>query len=448
MSATEIERSEMQVVLGKFGKSVVFDESKWGAIGGDCEAPRFFACIAKYYPKIDFYMIGKSNMSKMSKQEKKKWFPNNNVIDVWEGFTGSDYVNYVTKMLRGVVIDAGAFFGGPTGCANVPDRIQVIAKRNRGEMAKVLEMFQIYVGPMVHYLNETMLDYFTLSPDPRYHPLRARDLFNTAKFTLSQREYSGGVKRITSYEDQSLVVTQIPSYYSRLEAAFFYGMDRPETHYDKKTKLSFIMNEAITGNVPKGQILEEYVLKNKHLNSDLRESAEICGEWSKEWTDKYKNFKPSVPYSKMWDKTKSMTYTLLFPTGSGWCTAKFWECAYCGVIPFMHPQYDDQHWIKDEEGHRALRVTSPEDFARKIEYLESHPEKRAEIIDNLRRAVKEEYFDGRHVCSIFSRGMCMLGKNTEIQVPSEEDIKRIDSEIARASVSTGFMSILAKKGKV
>jgi hypothetical protein len=424
-----------RVVIGKFGKSVIFDSKKWGAIGGDCEAPLFFSCVAKYNPDVEFLMIGRSNMSKMSPSERKKWFPRENVTDVWSDAVYSDNVPYVTEKLKDVSIDAGMFFSGPVGQANVPGMIQTVKSR---EIVKVLEMFRLYVGPMVHYLNATGLPYFTVSPDPRYHPLRARDLFNVAKFTMSQLEYVGRIGVIKSYEDQELKWVDVPSHYCGLENAFFYGMQYPppEPRRDR-VALSVVMNEAKTGNVPKGQILDEYFFDNVPL-AGLVEGMCVWGDWSEEWTSKRKNFKGPVQYAQMWEKTASSRYTMLVPTGRDWCTAKFWECAYCGTVPFLHPMYDSQKWTKCPD---VLRVKSAADFAEKVLRMEEHPEERELAVSNLRNMLTPELFSGEKICSTFWRAMEMIDPKFSGKKVTAADIEQTDRDIAAAVRKNSFMSL-------
>ncbi|HBY65276.1 MAG TPA: hypothetical protein DEG42_02635, partial [Acholeplasmataceae bacterium] len=132
----------MKVGYGKIGKSILFNESLWAAIGGDCEAPAVITSVARYNPDDTFYLIGKSDFSRLSDAKRKEVAPNNNIIDVWGDFRRGDnvtdfVVNWFEK--NNVKLDTAFFYGGPAGNANMPDKIKTV-KGDR--IAKVLECFE------------------------------------------------------------------------------------------------------------------------------------------------------------------------------------------------------------------------------------------------------------------------------------------------------------------
>jgi len=56
-------------------------------------------------------------------------------------------------------------------------------------------------------------------------------------------------------------------------------------------------------------------------------------------------------------------YTFCIPIKTGWATGKFWEMIKHGIIPFMHPTYDEQKNIGFPE---ELRVKDSNDLLEKI----------------------------------------------------------------------------------
>jgi len=435
----------MKVAIGKFGKSILFDESKWGPIGGDCEAPIFYKCLAKYYPEITFYMIGKSDIYKMSKSEFAKNFPNKNMIDAAGSRTATEDEEYMVpdKILDGVDIDFGMFFSGPVGNANIPNFIPNISKAKAGQKAICLEMFKRYAAPIVYFLNKRSIPYFTLTPDPRYHPIRGRDLFNVAKFSLSQMDTNNmSVKHVKSQDDMTVITTVVPTIYSRFENMFLYGMDKPSVP-EKTSILSMVMNEGGNGGTLRGPILEEYVLGNKNIRDDLRSSFEVFGKWDDTWMKKYKQFKGTVPYYKIWNIIGSSKYSFLIPIAPGWCTAKVWESIYCGTIPFLHPTYDQNKHL-DGVIPDFLRTKSPKDFAEKMEELEKDPIAYNQILKYIISSLKDEYFDGRHICEMFRKGSEDLG--FKIKAVSEYFITEKNNEISKMTFVSGpFSSILSRR---
>ena len=102
----------MNFIVGKFGKSVLFNSHTWGAIGGDMDAPTLFKMLFKNNPNDKFYIIGKSDYSRLSKHERKEINIHNNVIDVWEGFNKKihNQIDWPLEKLIDIQIDAGVFY--------------------------------------------------------------------------------------------------------------------------------------------------------------------------------------------------------------------------------------------------------------------------------------------------------------------------------------------------
>ena len=118
------------VAIGKIGRSVLFDPSKWGAIGGDNEAPIFYENLFHKNPDVTFYLIGVSDYSRLDRKERERINKHGNVIDPWEGFNAwrkgwsgderAERIDYMTHWMQTAPkIDAGIFFMGPTATSNV-----------------------------------------------------------------------------------------------------------------------------------------------------------------------------------------------------------------------------------------------------------------------------------------------------------------------------------------
>ena len=56
MNIFEVYMKKLNVVMGKFGKSILFNKENWGAHGGDNEAPLVYTMLAKNNPHITFYI--------------------------------------------------------------------------------------------------------------------------------------------------------------------------------------------------------------------------------------------------------------------------------------------------------------------------------------------------------------------------------------------------------
>ena len=56
----------MNIIIGKFGKSINFEPLQWGMIGGDSESAILAQSIAHLYPDDNFYLVSRNNFSKLS----------------------------------------------------------------------------------------------------------------------------------------------------------------------------------------------------------------------------------------------------------------------------------------------------------------------------------------------------------------------------------------------
>jgi hypothetical protein len=54
------------VLIGKFGKHISFDPSKWGMVGGDSESAILISCMAQCYPNVNFYIASRNDFDKIN----------------------------------------------------------------------------------------------------------------------------------------------------------------------------------------------------------------------------------------------------------------------------------------------------------------------------------------------------------------------------------------------
>ena len=114
-------------------------------------------------------------------------------------------------------------------------------------------------------------------------------------------------------------------------------------------------------------IIKEWVLED-------RPNAEIFGVWTD--VSKAALGRPDIrpcPYEHLGSTLQRWRTTLTTPaSGSGWATAKPWECFAYGTVCFFHPHYDDQDWIlrdAPKELRDWLRVPSVESMNKRIAHL-------------------------------------------------------------------------------
>jgi hypothetical protein len=379
----------MNIVVGKFGRSIMFDSSKWAAIGGDNEPSAMFAALARLNPDKTFYMIGKSDWDNSPELP--------NLINVWKWYREGvdDYTYFPLNFLKDVRIDAGIIMSGPVSQVNIPGEI---IKTSGEGIAKSLIMFEKYVGPVLKLLNERMTPYVVLSPDPRYIK-PGRDFINPPRLSISQYNTTVKYSRIKSMTEQLVrVPVKVPVKYSGLETMFLLGKDRPAVPDHKGTKMMIVLNEGGNGSLMRGPMLKEYVLDNF-------EDVEVYGKWSEEWYSD-KRFRGPVKFNVLQEKLVDVKYTFIIPIQKGWVTAKIWEMMYYGIVPFMHPYYDSQRHLPVPD---FLRVKSPREFLAKIDVLERYPEKYRALVDTCVSLIRDEHRDGTFLNRVIFDEIAALG---------------------------------------
>ena len=409
----------MNVYIGKIGKSILFNRNSWGNIGGDCEAPKYYENLFARNPSITFYLLGCNDFSRLSSSEKQRVNVNGNVIDIW-GKAFVDWkknnpmhsslhnIEYLKEYvaLNHIKFDAGIVLAGPTGTTNIP--FKVTKMRNPSEIASPLEMLCKYVAPMTDWMNDNRhIPYILVVNDPRFWPPNARDWIHMPSIVLSQYDEVTRVTVRKNYTDNATVVHAIPSTYSAMETIFLIGQDKekqsaetetssldtffgtaaPEASGQKDINFMIVLNE--------GRPSRYNLLKQTILN-DVQDVA-IYGKWDERTVGDDARFKGSLPFHELQTMLPRVKYTYCIPIKKGWVTMKFWEMAHYGIIPFLHPTYDEQNHLNVPP---FLRVKDSKDLFKKIQFLEANPDAYAALRDAIGDMLKPSYYSGEHLNSV------------------------------------------------
>lgn len=110
----------------------------------------------------------------------------------------------------------------------------------------------------------------------------------------------------------------------------------------------------------------------------------VRGKWSQATQCQFHMMIEPVDVVDYFGLLQTTRCTLTTPSsGSGWATAKPWECFAAGVVCFFHPAYDDQnHVLRDAPNALRvwLRVDSPQELKARVEYMRKNPLYWAEIV--------------------------------------------------------------------
>jgi hypothetical protein len=362
----------MRIAIGKIGKSIKFGPEEKGTgkkamTAGSIDARIIFQTLIKFNPEHQFYLIGRSNFSRLKPEVRRKIDPHGNVIDIWAKFKlwfdNQDDKDEITESWRYIEhviktedpFDIGVFLAG-----GVLDYAVQGKTLNKGKHIKTLMAAAKYAGPLHHFINETKLPYMILTLDPRCYPKPTKDILIPPKRILSLTNETMEVEHRISYESDEMIIDKVPAVYSGLETLYVVeedgepaGLDSffDEPDVERDINMVLWLNEGKPSRYPD---LKEFVL-------DSVNDVQVYGVWN-EKVLKDSRIKQIAMSELSWQFPRTK-YTFCIPIKTGWATGKFWEMIKHGIIPFMHPTYDDQKNIGFPE---ELRVKDSNDLLEKI----------------------------------------------------------------------------------
>jgi len=406
----------MKIGIGKIGKAFAFDSNKWGAVGGDNEAPILFEHLIRNNPQHQFILICSSDYDRLPQYRKDEINKHGNLIDAWAGYTEWRKTDWVKKhpagdrqdFMENVIlknpdykVDTAIIMMGISATSNVWGHAKL---NDCNQLAKPLDMQKRYSGPPIHYLNTYRdIKWVMLLNDPRLYPGKMRDLWNPPVKVISQynqqvvhRNYVNHTLGDSSIEEHNISCT-----YDALETIFLIGKKRGEmleqapssleSFFDdspeegeKDIDFMIVCNEGKPSRYP---TLKKYIL-------DHVQDVDIYGQWDERVIGDDPRFKGPKKFNDLQQMLPRVKYTFCIPIKKGWCTAKFWEMAHYGIIPFLHPTYDAQDNIKAPD---FIRVKDSKDLFDKIKFLEEKPKAYKELRDLLDNMLKDEYYDGSYL---------------------------------------------------
>lgn len=405
----------MNIVVGKIGKSVLFNPKSWGSIGGDNEAPKYYENLFHRNPEHTFYIYGGNDFSRLSLAERKRINKHGNVIDIWGGFADWRKANKsrVTEREANIVylsewhkensvkMNCAVIFAGPAGTANVEGKTTTMKQPD--VIANPIEMLCKYSGPLISFLNDTETPYALIVNDPRYFPSNARDLFHRPSVVLSQYEEVAKTVTKTSYRSSDTKTVQVKTAYSQMETIFLIGLTRGGTAsaIEPVNTLDAFFNDSPPQPVEGEKDINFMIVLNEGRPSRYKplkeailndvQDVDIYGKWDPEVIGDDKRFKGSISFHDLQNMLPRVKYTFCIPIKKGWVTSKFWEMAHYGIIPFLHQTYDEQDHLKAPA---FLKVKNSKDLFNKIKFLEENPQAYETLRASIDDMLKDGYYNG------------------------------------------------------
>lgn len=354
------------IAFAKIGKSIKFLKNNYSPIGGDNEPSCVLRALANHNPDKTFYLIGRSDFSKLDEVQRLKLFPYDNVVDVWADFKipnrsildtqGDLYYEYPIRYFEknNIQIDYGIMMIGQIGTVTIPGKTEQV--KNRSLIAAVIDMTRWYSTPIIHWMNETNIPIAEIINDPRYKLSQARDIIRPPTISLSQYDFVYDKKHFTSFDNQDTVITQVPVKYAGMEKSFCVDYEKPSINTNRANSFMIVLNE---GNPSRYKLLKEWVL-------DHNQNVEVYGQWSNDIVDSDTRFRGSLHIDEVQSKLQNVRSTFIIPIAKGWVTSKYIEMIQAGVIPFFHPTYDEQNHIEMPD---FFRPSTPEELQRRVDMI-------------------------------------------------------------------------------
>lgn len=385
----------MNIAIGKLGKTISFNTAKWGPIGGDNEAPVYYENLIRKNPSDTFYILGRSDYSRLGQSDKNRINEHGNVIDLWEQFNGGSPIEYIDFRCKDETFDCGVIFAGPLGTNNVKGKTHLM--KTPGQLAEPIMMLEKYAGPVISVINEHKFPYILIVNDPRYLPSNARDLMHMPKIALSQFNEKVIQQSRTAYNDSTIRKNPISCYYAGMETIRliqnpkeknalddFFGLDADPPIKEKDINFLVVLNE---GSPSRYKLLKESIL-------DSIDDVEIFGKWNPATIGNDARFKGTKDYHELQSLLPRVKYSFCIPIKNGWVTSKFWEMVEHGIIPFLHKTYDTQNNLRAPE---FLRVKNAHDLHDKISYLNSNPDEYDKLCEQLKSMIRPGYANGDYL---------------------------------------------------
>lgn len=416
----------MHIFVGKIGKSILFNPNSWGSTGGDNEAPKYYENLFHRNPNDTFYLIGATDFGRLPLNDRLRINKHNNVVNAWDGFKtwklqNPDVIDEETNRIYlkewydalGVTFDTGVLFAGPTGTSNVCGKTTLM--KSPDVIAKPLEMLARYSGPIISFLNDTKIPYALIVNDPRYFPSNSKDWFHRPSIVLSQYEEVAITKSKLDYRSGETYEVPIKTQYAAMETIFLIGLERGGSAANKEpvNTLDAFFDDAkeIEEDVKDVKDVNFLVVLNEGRPSrykSLKESildhiddVDIYGKWDPDTIKDDKRFKGSVGFHDLQRMLPRVKYTYCIPIKKGWVTSKFWEMAHYGIIPFMHPTYDEQNHL----GAPSILKANSKELFEAINVFNNSEKAYNAMRDILDKMLKDEFYSGKYLSDLTMKAL-------------------------------------------
>ena len=302
------------VLIVNFGKVFSFNAEKWGMTGGDSESAILISCMAQCYPDVNFYIASRNDYKTLDSQFKNKINKNNNLYDAWENYSkdleidNQDWLKYYFES-EGIKLDFGLIYGGISAGCTITNSMYLI--KDPDKVATPMSSSKRSVGIIAKFLNDTGLPYFEIGEDPRYLPVRAKDLFNRSKKILGGANISFTASNIKEYLSREMVETIVPCVDIEHHLMFLMNENR-DCLLSEPGERKTLANEACHYTATQDGTIDKWKIIKSHFLEQFPDIM-IYGKWDapKVTKGKYKDQFKEIPMKNLHNVMYDTKYTLL-----------------------------------------------------------------------------------------------------------------------------------------
>lgn len=423
----------MNILIGKFGRSISFDKNKWSMFKGDAMPKYIYFTMAKHHPEDTFYIVGKTDFTEF-KEKNSGFFAEEevpeNIIDVYNDAIaelGSKYnfgnKEYSAKMMyqipgkepwrcideyiekHNLKFDMGIIMQGPD--ARVSIMGEGIKKvHDHSQEPKCLQMAALYNGPIRHLLNKVGCPWYSIVDDPRYVPIQDIDVINHPIATLSlcnkdyhrkyMEFYSQNPEEYKEHHDMYRYIPMCKFFLSeKTKVDYHTGEVKLNKHVYKKDG-GFLI--ACNDGYGRLNILKKWVL-------DIHPEVKIYGKWGDEAKAEFPNTFIEKAMVQMQEDMWRSKYTFIpafDKKAASFVTPKPWEMIYYGIMPFWDKNgYDVDNLYKEIPDY--FKVETPEEMWKKIEEMEQNHDLYLEKLNSIYECLLDKYFSDEYINEIFTK---------------------------------------------
>ena len=429
---------KLTVAFFAIGSAIKFDKKKLLRSDGTSEYYSLIKLLLKNKSIDRILILSKSDWSRLSVSQRKQFDPDGKIYDPFLNIPElskrpkpsniderRQYYMTFYEILKnnGIEADFGlGFTSQGWSTTALPGFLNTL--KPPYQPVQCLDMTLYYASEIVYYLNMTGLKWWLLATDPRYvkPSMRYRDIINLPQKVLGQQDFDINwfgvkeLKRDASLENDDYTFRNIVSRYSGIEKMNLINggvLNPAET--DKPHKFTIVSMQLSAPTAKEDlrfNILKEYI-----LDRDPNQHARIFGKWSDYFKEGYPQFKGYIATEDL-DKTFAETrYTLVLPTAAGWVTSKYAEMLQLGVLPFLHPDYDNQYHIVPKD--HPMRIKDADDFYKKMEYFDANPEKRIKFVQLLQKELISEACTGKFMIDLINKSL--IESDVNVKLSTEDD---------------------------